>query len=105
MDKAFNYHDYQAAQNMRSLSGNANEESLDVVAKQLESVFLQMMIKSMREANKAFESEMMDGQSRDFYQEMHDQQLSLSLGQKGGIGLADMIVAQLKVTMPKGDKA
>lgn len=67
-------------------------EAIKGVAKQFEAVFMNMMLKSMREASpqdSPFENE----QSRTFVS-MLDQQLSSNLSQKG-LGLADILAKQL----------
>lgn len=94
---AFNYHDFQSMQEMRKFANkDSKDEGIKVVAKQLESVFLQMVVKSMREANKAFESDIFGDQSGDLYHDMYDQQMTLSLSKGEGIGLAKIIESQLK---------
>ncbi len=75
------------------------QQALEAVAKQFESVFLNMMMKSMREANQAFEDESMSSNEMDFYQQMFDQQLALSLS-KDGVGIADALVRQLQRQLP-----
>jgi peptidoglycan hydrolase FlgJ len=68
--------------------------ALPVVAKQFESIFTQMMLKSMRDAN--FGDKMFGSDSEDQWQDMYDHQLSVSLSQSGkGLGIADMLVRQL----------
>lgn len=77
------------------------EQALESVAKQFESVFLNMMMKSMRDANEAFKDESMSGSNEmEFYQGMFDQQLTLSMS-KRGVGIADALVRQLKQQMPQ----
>lgn len=72
------------------------DQALEQVAKQFESVFLGMMMKSMRDANSAFEDKEMSGSNEmQFYQQMFDQQLTLSLSQNG-VGIAEAIARQLK---------
>lgn len=72
------------------------DQALQQVAQQFESVFLGMMMKSMRDANSAFEDKEMSGSNEmQFYQQMFDQQLTLSLS-KNGIGIAEAIVRQLR---------
>ncbi len=75
------------------------QQALEAVAKQFESVFLNMMMKSMREANQAFEDESMSSNEMDFYQQMFDQQLALSMS-KDGVGIADALVRQLQRQLP-----
>jgi len=71
-----------------------SDATLREVAQQFESLFLHMMLKSMRSA--VSESDLMSSQQTGFYQEMLDQQLSTELPKQGGIGLADIIVEQLR---------
>ncbi len=68
------------------------------VAKELESLFLQMMLKSMRKASPVGKSGETD-QMR-FYQDMFDKQIALDLANRknGGIGLAKIIQQQLSGT-------
>ncbi|MBL1294218.1 MAG: flagellar assembly peptidoglycan hydrolase FlgJ [Thiotrichales bacterium] len=70
-----------------------SDATLREVAQQFESLFLHMMLKSMRSA--VSESDLMSSKQTGFYQEMLDQQLSTELPKQGGIGLADIIVQQL----------
>ncbi|MBE1159539.1 flagellar assembly peptidoglycan hydrolase FlgJ [Dyella acidiphila] len=68
--------------------------TLPAVAKQFESMFTQMLLKSMRDAN--FGDPLFESQATDEWQDMYDQQLSLNLSQHGkGLGIADMLVRQL----------
>jgi peptidoglycan hydrolase FlgJ len=71
--------------------------ALKEVAKQFESLFTQMLLKSMREANKSVRDgeSLFGGDQADFYQDMFDQQLAVHLSQGKGLGLADMLVRQL----------
>jgi len=68
-------------------SNGASNETTKKVAKQIEAVFFQMVLKSMREANLPGDSNESD-QTR-FYQDMFDKQISLELaGKDKGVGLA-----------------
>lgn len=80
-----------------ALQGDSEKKALKQVAAQFESIFTQMLFKSMRKANEAFEDKNspFNASSVKFYQDMHDQQLSMELSQSGALGLADLIVEQL----------
>ncbi len=78
-----------------------SDASLRDVAQQFESLFLHMMLKSMRSS--VSESELMSSEQTGFYQEMLDQQLSTELPKQGGIGLADIIVQQLSKQGKSGE--
>ncbi|PHJ41971.1 flagellar assembly peptidoglycan hydrolase FlgJ [Vibrio sp. PID17_43] len=73
------------------------QEALRAAARQFESIFTSMMLKSMREANEGFESNFMNSQNEKFYRQMLDEQMASELSASGSMGLADMIVQQLTV--------
>ncbi len=67
--------------------------TLDEVARQFESMFMQMMLTSMREAS--FGDPLTGSREVEFYQGMLDDQLSLELSRNGSLGIADMLKRQL----------
>lgn len=75
------------------IEGNA--ESLHSAAKQFESVFVNMLFKSMRSANDIFKSDLMDSSTVDFYKKMQDEQMASEMSSSNSLGLADLIVKQL----------
>ncbi len=92
------YTDFSGLAQLRAKAANpadeaAKAEAAKEVAKQFESLFLQMMLKSMRDANVAGKSEESD--QTKFYQEMFDKQIALDLAHNGGIGLAKMLEKQI----------
>jgi len=89
------YNDFQGLANLKAKSVHQSEDSIDEVARQFESLFMQMMLKSMRDASTSFGDSLMDSDQSIFYREMFDQQLSLNLSESGGVGLADVIKRQL----------
>jgi flagellar protein FlgJ len=79
------------------LKRNAAEQSpqaLREAARQFESLFTNMMLKSMRSATEG--DPLFGSDQADFYQDMFDQQLAVELGKGRGLGLADMLVRQLQ---------
>ncbi len=96
------YTDLNSLQKIKQMGRGDNtdkQQALEAVAKQFESVFLNMMMKSMREANEAFKDESMPSNEMDFYQQMFDQQLALSFS-KNGVGIAEALVRQLQRQLP-----
>lgn len=63
-------------------------------AKQFEALFVNMMVKQMRDAMPT-DGGLFGGEGMKLYESMHDQQLSLAMARRGGIGLADAIERQL----------
>jgi flagellar protein FlgJ len=68
-------------------------EAIRETAKQFESLFTTMMLKSMRDASPG--DSMFGSDQQDFYQDMFDQQLAVQLSKGKGLGLADVLVRQL----------
>jgi flagellar protein FlgJ len=59
-------------------------------------MFANMLIKSMRQANEAFETESpFNNQQTKFYTDMQDKQLAVDISRHGTLGLADALVRQL----------
>ena len=72
-------------------------QALEKIAKQFESMMIRMMMKSMRSANAGFaEGNFLNSSEAETYQGMLDDQLSLTLSQGKGMGLAEVMVRQLK---------
>jgi len=93
-----NYNDFSGLQNLKSSSNKDSREGIKAVAEQFESLFISMMLKSMRDANKGFsEGNILSSNETEFYQEMFDSQISVSLAGSsgGGIGLAEVIERQM----------
>lgn len=68
-------------------------EALRETARQFESLFTRMLLKSMRATS--FDDSM-TGQGEGFYRDLFDDQLAIELSKGKGLGLADMLVEQLK---------
>lgn len=90
-----NYNDFAGLARMRADARMDSEAALKEVAKQFESVFVQMMIKSMRDASVPLQGELFHSNQSQAYTEMYDKQLGVELSKENGIGLADVIVRQL----------
>lgn len=89
--------DPQGLAALKRAAKNDSPEAIKAVAKQFEAVFMNMMLKSMREATP--QDGMMDNDQSRLYTSMLDQQLSQSLATKG-IGLADVLTRQLSNFSP-----
>ncbi|MEE4296716.1 MAG: flagellar assembly peptidoglycan hydrolase FlgJ [Wenzhouxiangella sp.] len=63
-------------------------------AQQFEALFIQLMLKSMRDAG--IKGELFNSSQMDRYMELYDRQMALDMASNGGIGLADMMVEQMK---------
>src|SRR5580704_5628093 len=67
-------------------------QAISAVAQQVEALFLQMMLKSMRDATAALET---DSNEMGMYQDMFDKQVALSISQHADLGIARLLNRQL----------
>ena len=75
---------------------NKNPENLREAAEAFESLFINMMMKSAREANAVLAKDSLLGSSQmDMYQSLFDSQIAQDMSRSGKFGLADMLVKQL----------
>ncbi|HEX3914436.1 MAG TPA: glucosaminidase domain-containing protein [Steroidobacteraceae bacterium] len=67
-------------------------QSINAVAQQVEALFLQMMLKSMRDASAAEET---DSNEMGMYQDMFDKQVALNISQHADLGIARLLKRQI----------
>ncbi len=71
-------------------------EAIRAVAEEFESLFMNMMLKSMRSANRVIsEGNYFNSFESKMYEDMLDEKLSVSLSKHGSLGIADLLVRQL----------
>lgn len=94
--------DVQGFQRLQHTARLDPEEGVGSAAQQFEALFVQMMMKSMRDAIPT--SGLLNSSATDTYQQMLDQQWSQVVASKG-VGLADVLIEQLKRegAISKGD--
>jgi flagellar protein FlgJ len=83
---------------LREAAKQNSPESIKGAAKQFEAMFLNMVMKSMRDATP--QNGPFDNEQTKMFTSMLDQQLSQSLAQRG-VGLADVLTRQLSASLPK----
>jgi len=90
------YGDFAGLEKLKSGAARSDPAAVREVARQFESLFARMMIKSMRAA--VGKDPIFGSDQAQTYQGMYDDQLSLELTRGKGLGLADMLVRQLQQT-------
>src|SRR3984885_1268046 len=84
---------YTDVKGLAALKRDPNSpEAISAVAKQVEALFLQMMLKSMRDANSAEET---NSNEMGMYQDMFDKQVALSISQHADLGISRLLKRQL----------
>jgi len=86
--------DFNQYTGLRAAAGQNDPAAIREVASQFEALFLQTMLKNMREASLG-DPIFGNSDQHEMYQEMMDQQLAVEMASGKGIGLADMLVRQL----------
>ena len=96
--------DVQGVNQLRLDAKQSSPEALKAAAQQFEAVFMNMLMKSMREATP--QDGMFDSEQTRMYTSMLDQQLTQRMASRG-IGLAEVMVRQLSVavSMPPASEA
>lgn len=97
LEMSRNFHDVKGVDNLRRAAQSGDKGALEEAAKQFESIFVQMLLKSMRKAQDAMadKESPFNSEQVKFYRDMHDQQLAVDLSSGDSIGLAKLIVQQL----------
>src|SRR5258708_18335047 len=84
---------YTDVKGLAALKRDPNSpEAISAVAKQVEALFLQMMLKSMRDATSAEET---NSNEMGMYQDMFDKQVALSISQHADLGISRLLKRQL----------
>jgi len=86
--------DAKGVDKLRLLAKQDQAQGARSAARQFEALFMNMMLKSMRDAIPV--EGLFDDSNTKLYTEMMDSQLSQSLSKGGGIGLADFIIKQMQ---------
>jgi len=95
------YTDFSGLNALKAGAREDKQTALEEVARQFESIFLSEMLKSMRKAGDVFsEGNYLNGGQSEFYRDMFDSQMSLTMAGGQGAGLADALVRQLGEDIP-----
>lgn len=78
---------------LKRLAKQDAQRGLQGAAQQMEGLFVQMMLKSMRAAS--FKDSLFNSQQSEMFTAMYDQQLAQDMAAHGKLGLADAMVQQL----------
>ena len=79
-----------------ALKGKARSDAKSATretAQQFEAMFLQMMMKTMRDATP--KSDLVESAAKDTFEGMFDKEVSVSMAKRNALGLADMLVKHM----------
>ncbi|MBQ0748441.1 MAG: flagellar assembly peptidoglycan hydrolase FlgJ [Marinobacter sp.] len=99
------YTDFSGLNALKNGAREDEQAALEEVARQFESIFLSEMLKSMRKAGDVFaEGNYLNSSQSEFYRDMFDSQMSLTMAGGQGTGLAEALVRQLGKDIPGANK-
>src|SRR6266478_4542981 len=94
--------DSRSLEELKRAARDDPRQAVKKVATQFEALFMQMVMKSMREAT--LRSGLLDSQEQDMYRGMLDQQVAQQIA-ASGTGLSDLIARQLARQLPSAPPA
>ena len=89
-DTTRSYLDFEGLGQLRGQARKDGKAALRETAQQFEGMFLQMMLKSMREAT--VKSDLVESSGAETFEAMFDKEVSVQLAKRNMMGVADMLV-------------
>jgi len=99
------YADFGALGELRGKAQRNDKSALRDSAEQFEALFIQMMLKSMRDASNVMKSDMFKSHALETFEGMYDKELSMSMAKRNALGFADLMVKQLSQTQTPASTA
>ena len=90
------YTDFSGLGELRGKAQKDQNSALRESAQQFEGLFIQMMLKSMREANEPMKDDDNKSQALDTFEGMFDKEVSLQMSKRGALGVADFMERAVK---------
>lgn len=96
------YTDFSGLAKLKASARAESPEAIAAVAKEFEASFVEMMLKSLRDATSG--DGLMENDGSKMYQDMFDKQIAVDISERGDFGVAKVIEAQLTKSDPNADK-
>lgn len=97
------YTDMDGLERLRHQSKTHPELAKKEVSRQFEALLMQILLRSMRDANKPFASDLFGGDQMALYQDLLDKQMTLVMAETG-TGFAEIIEKNIDQQNPGGNK-
>ncbi len=93
---ARSYLDFSGLGELRVQAQQNQDKALKESAQQFEGLFIQMMMKSMRDASSVMKDEENESSARETFEGMFDKEVSLQMSKRGAMGVADFMAKAVK---------
>jgi Rod binding domain-containing protein len=90
------YLDFSGLGELRGQAQQNQDKALKESAQQFEGLFIQMMMKSMRDASSSMKDEENESSARETFEGMFDKEVSLQMAKRGAMGVADFMAKAVK---------
>lgn len=90
------YTDFTGLGELRGKAQQDQNSALKESSQQFEGLFIQMMLKSMREANEPMKDEENKSHALETFEGMFDKEVSLQMSKRGALGVADFMERAVK---------
>ena len=95
------YLDFAGLSNLRAKAKDDQTSAAKEVGRQFEAMFVQMMMKSIRQANESIKSDLMGSSAVDTFEEMYHNELSQVMANNDAFGISDWLVGMLIISQLK----
>jgi flagellar protein FlgJ len=92
---AKSYNDFSALGELRGKAQRNDAGAARESAEQFEALFIQMMLKSMREASSAMKSDLLQNDAQETFEGMYDKEISLQMAKRNALGFSDVVMKNL----------
>jgi flagellar protein FlgJ len=92
---AKSYNDFSALGELRGKAQRNDASATRESAEQFEALFIQMMLKSMREASSAMKSDLLQNNAQETFEGMYDKEISLQMAKRNALGFSDVVIKNL----------
>jgi flagellar protein FlgJ len=95
INSAKSYNDFTALGELRGKAQRNDAGAMRESAEQFEALFIQMMLKSMREASGAMKSDLLHNNAQETFEGMYDKEISMQMAKRNALGFSDVVVKNL----------
>ena len=93
---ARSHYDFIGLGELKARADNADIKAAKEVGSQFEALFVQMMLKSMRDAAAPLKSGLLDSSTTDTFEEMYHGELAQEISRNGPLGIGEWLIQRLQ---------
>ena len=95
INSAKSYNDFTALGELRGKAQRNEAGAMRESAEQFEALFIQMMLKSMREASSVMKSDLLHNNAQETFEGMYDKEISMQMAKRNALGFSDVVMKNL----------